>query len=280
MRDDYDRSSKYLLERHGNAILRLAGVADIAAWRAVPAEVVQPRQLPDGLLEADLPGAPQPRRFVVEMATFPERRAEEQALRDALLVYLHYWELPEVVTLVLHPKGQFRVTGTAELVSPHGWSKCGLSWRVVELWMVPAADLLAAGEIGLIPWVPLARIDGPPEPVLQECRQRIDQQAPAGERENLLAVIQVLGRLRYDVNLLASIFGGRQAMIESPLIKELVAERSHEMILQFLEGRFNAVPVEIAEALRKIDDVQRLNALAKWAAVCPDLAAFQARLTA
>src|ERR671937_439411 len=86
MRDAYDRSGKWLLEHHGAAILKLAGVAGVTACRAVSAEVVQPRQAPDGLLEAEVAG--QARRFVVEVATDPERRAEEQALRDALTVFL------------------------------------------------------------------------------------------------------------------------------------------------------------------------------------------------
>lgn len=145
---------------------------------------------------------------------------------------------------------------------------------------MPAADLLAAGDVGLIPWVPLARFDGPPEPIFQECRNRIDRHAPVEERENLLAVIQVLGRLQYDVRLLERVFGGRQGMIESPLIAELRAERTHEDILRFLTARFSPVPAEVEVALKAIYDMDRLDELVGWAAICPDLAAFRSRLTA
>ncbi len=48
---DYDKSSKWLIQHHGDSILRLAGIADIATWRPLQAEVVQPRRLPDGLIE-------------------------------------------------------------------------------------------------------------------------------------------------------------------------------------------------------------------------------------
>jgi hypothetical protein len=61
-------------------------------------------------------------------------------------------------------------------------------WRVVELWNVAADDLLAADDVGLIPWVPLTRFVVPPEQMLQICRERIDRQARPTERENLLAV--------------------------------------------------------------------------------------------
>jgi hypothetical protein len=42
----FDKSSKWLIQHHGDAILRLAGVTNVAAWRALQAELVQPRCLP------------------------------------------------------------------------------------------------------------------------------------------------------------------------------------------------------------------------------------------
>jgi hypothetical protein len=43
MRDEYDRTGKWLLEHHGDAILRLAGVTGIASWRTVAADLTVPR---------------------------------------------------------------------------------------------------------------------------------------------------------------------------------------------------------------------------------------------
>jgi hypothetical protein len=97
-------------------------------------------------------------------------------------------------------------------------------WKVVELWTIPAADMLAAGDVGLIPWVPLAQFDGPREPIFQECRTRIDRDAPPDEHENLLAVTQILAGLRYNDPRLFQLLGGREAMIESPVLQEFVAE--------------------------------------------------------
>ena len=53
---EYDKSSKWLIQHHGNSILHLAGVRDILDWRPLQAEFVQPRRLPDGLLEVRPPG--------------------------------------------------------------------------------------------------------------------------------------------------------------------------------------------------------------------------------
>jgi hypothetical protein len=58
--DLYNRSSKWLIQHCGDALLRLAGVSGIRAWRALQAEVIQPRQLPDGVLEIYFEGKEDP----------------------------------------------------------------------------------------------------------------------------------------------------------------------------------------------------------------------------
>ncbi len=70
----YDRSSKWLIQHHGDALLRLAGLRDVTSWRALQAEVVQPAQLPDGLLAVRRRGRRREQYYVVEVATYPERR--------------------------------------------------------------------------------------------------------------------------------------------------------------------------------------------------------------
>ena len=58
-----------------------------------------------------------------------------------------------------------------ESPEPAGLNRWRAGWKVVELWNVPAEGLLLAGDVGLIPWVPLAKFDGPPEPVFRQCRR-------------------------------------------------------------------------------------------------------------
>ena len=214
---------------------------------------------------------------MVEIATYPEQRVLEQVARDVASVFLDRRQLPEALTIVLrpHPKWSFQVAGEHELNSPQRWTKWQMSWRVVELWSIPAEQLLAAGDVGMIPWVPLSYIDGPPEPILRECRARIDAQAPPGERENMLAVTQVLARLRYNDPGILALFGGRQSMIESPLIKELEAEFKHETILLFLESRFGSVPEDVRTAVQRVQDASALRAMTVLAARSPDIDAFR-----
>ncbi len=196
-----------------------------------------------------------------------------------MLVFLDRDQLPEVVVLVLQPRGNFRITGTAEFQSRLGLSQWQARWRVVELWTLSAEDLLAADDLGLILWIPLTQFDGPPEPVLQQCRERIEAHAAPGERANLLVVTQVLTRLRYNDPQLLTILGGSRIMIESPLIQEIVArsrqQAMQEDILSFLTARFGSVPDDVGAHLRAILDEERLRDLVVRAALCPDLDAFR-----
>src|SRR4051812_7416577 len=240
---EYDKSSKWLVQHHGDSILRLAGLDDIAEWRPLQAaEVVQPRRLPDGLIEALRRGQSEPGLFVLELATYPEPRIAEQALRDMALVYLDRGVVPEVLVVVLHPKGNQEAAGSVDLPSPLGWAQLQGIWRVIELWKVPAEVLLQAGDVGLIPWVPLTHFEVPPEVIFRQCRARIDAEAPPGEHENLLAVAQVLAGLRYNDPRLFEVLGGRDAMIESPVLQELKAEWTREAdrhsIVRILVARF------------------------------------------
>jgi hypothetical protein len=81
---------------------------------------------------------------------------------------------------------------------------------------------------------------------------------------------------------LTAIFGGRQVLIESPLIQEIVdeakREQAHKDILQGLQERFGPVPEDLASHVRAIPDEQRLRLLLRHAWQCSDLGAFRAAL--
>jgi len=279
---EYDKSSKWMIQHHGDSILRLGGARDIGSWRALQAELVQPRRLPDGLIEVDRRGQPQPDLYVVEIYTYPDTRAIDQVVNDSALVYLDRAVLPEVLTLFLHPKGRIEAAGVANLKSPQGWTEWQLSWKTIELWKVPADQLLAAGDVGLIPWVPLTDFEGPPERLLRECRDRIDRDGPPDEQENLLAVTQVLARLRYNDERLFQLFGGRKAMIESPVLQELKAEWTHEAtrraIVNILETRFGTAARAMEADLKAVEE-DKLDDILKIVVTCRSLASFRKRLS-
>ena len=124
--------------------------------------------------------------------------------------------------------------------------------------------------------------------LFQQCRARIDEEAAPEERENLLAVTQVLAGLRYNESGLSQILGGRDAMIESPVLQELKADWTREAALQtnrraivhVLVVRFGPQAEELASQLETIADDARLEELIKLAASCSDLQSFQKELAA
>jgi hypothetical protein len=179
---EYDKSSKWLIQHHGDSILRLAGVEEIASWTALQAELLHPRQLPDGVLSVLERGQVKPDTYIPEIAGFPDARIASQAVRDTALVLLERQVLPEMLVLFLHEKGHVPAADSAELQSRKGFTKLNLSWKAVKLWELPADDLLAAGDVGLVPWVPLAKLSGPPESIVSRCRARIDHDTAPPER--------------------------------------------------------------------------------------------------
>jgi hypothetical protein len=67
-------------------------------------------------------------------------------------------------------------------------------------------------------------------------------------------------------------------MIESPLLKRMIAETLHEAILEILKDRFGTVPPDVTRHLREGINEKKLRKLAVLASKCPDLATFRAAL--
>jgi hypothetical protein len=278
-RHEFDTSSKYLVGQHARGVLLLGGARDIRSVRALQAEVVQSRRLPDGLLEVHFEGQTKPDHVLVEIATYPEKRALEQALGDLTLArqYLK-GVLPELLMLVLCPKGKFRIAGKHAVRSRLGWAELGCSWKVVELWTLPAEEVLKAADVGVVPFVPLARYDGPAEELLEECRERIEKDAQDTERTDLLAVSQVFTRLKFPQPELLDLLGGREVMIESPLLQEMKAEVLQEAVLNLLKDHHGKVPRDVRRLLAETLDEKKLQKLIVQAGRAQSMEAFKEHL--
>jgi hypothetical protein len=277
----YDPSSKWLLEEHGAGILYLAGERHVLSCTARKAEVVQPRQLPDGLLEVRFADRPEPSLVLVEVATYPEQRVVDQVTDDIRLVRQAREVLPEALVLCLRQRGTYRVPQRTETKSTLGWTTEALSWKVVEMWTLSAEELLAAPDLGVVTLATLARYDGPPEVLLQRCRDRIDREG-GRQRGNLLAVAQVLAQLNFNRPEWLEILGGK-TVIESPLIQEIGAEFSRttgvKAALAVLKRRFGTVPPGVAAGLELVKQQEKLIELTGEAAVCASLDEFEQRLS-
>jgi hypothetical protein len=274
----YDPSGKWMIEEQGAGILYLAGARSVVSCRARKAEVVQPRKLPDGLLDVHFADRTKPGLVLIEVATYPEKRVVQQIQDDIRLVRQTQGVLPEALVLCLCPRGRYRVPGQDQEASALGWTSSTLRWKVIEAWTLSAEELLAAPSVGVAPWALLAHYDGPPEVLLQRCRDRIDREGGT-QTANLLAVAQVFAQLHYNKPEWLEILGGTKIMIMSPLIQEIVTESKRvaqvEAVLRFLEVRFSAVTPTIAAGLQQVKDTEKLLRLIDHAALCPSLKAFE-----
>jgi len=279
-RQRIDISSKWLLHNQGKGALLVGGLKGVQRIEPMPGEIAQSRRWPDGLLRAFLEGERKPHHVLVEVATYAEKRARLQALTDLTLAYSSLGYLPELLMLVLRPKGKFRIGGQHEVRSRLGLSSLVATWRLVELWTLPAETFLAEGDVGIVPWVPLMQFDGPPEALLERCAEKIERVAHPKDRADLLAVSQVLSELRFPNPELLRLFGGKQAMIESPLLQKMLAENTQGNILAILKKRFTTVPHEVTRLLRAVLNEEQLQTLVILAATCPDMKTFREALLA
>ena len=277
----YDPSGKWMIEEQGAGILYLAGARSVLSCRARKAEVVQPRKLPDGLLEVQFADRAEPGLVLVEVATYPEKRVVGQMQDGIRLVRQVHGILPDALVLCLCPRGKYRVPGKVEERSQQGWVVETLTWNVVELWTLSAEALLAAPNVGVVPWAMAAHYDGPPEILLQRCRDRLEREGGA-QQANLLAVSQVFAQLHFNKPEWLEILGGSKAMIESPLIQEIVTQAEQgtrvKDILRFLEVRFRGLTPTITAGLEQVKGEENLLRLLDHAAACASLQAFEAAL--
>jgi hypothetical protein len=277
-RQRFDMGSKWLLFHQGKGALLVGGLKGVRRVEPMPGEIVQTRKYPDGLLRAYLTGDRKPHHVLIEVATYPEERARKQALDDLTLGYLALGHLPELLMLVLRPRGRFRIGGKHEVQSQLGLSRLSAEWKPVELWTLSAEEFLRGGDVGVVPWVPLMQFDGPPEALLERCAEKIEREAHPKDRADLLAVSQVMTGLRFPDPELWTLFGGQRTMFESPLLQKMMAERIHDLILDVLKARFGTVPRDVARHLRDVIDEKRLRHLNLLANQCSDLAAFREAL--
>ncbi len=273
MHQDKDRGAKWLIDHHGDAILKLAGIEGIASWKAVQAELVAPRRFPDGVLEVTLAGDKEPTLFLIEVETYADQRAAKQVFEDVLLTRIECGIVPNAILVVLQPRGNVRVAAHSDELSSGTLTTLSASWPVVEMWDHDADDLLARNEVGLIPWVPLTRMTGPPEQVLRQCRAVIDRLADPAEHEPLLVATAILSTLVFKGTMLG-IFGVSENMLEIPYFDQIVEKRElrlmRKTIVTVLRTRFGTVPARLNTKLDAIEDPERLDQILQFASICPD----------
>ena len=250
-RQRYDICSHWMLHNQGKGALLVGGLKNVSRIEPGPGEIAQTRKFPDSLLRVYFTGERKPHYVLVEVATYPEERALTQALDDLTLSYAALGYLPELLMLILAPKGNLRIGGQHEVRSKLGLSHLAAGWKPVELWTLSAQSFLAEGAVDVVPWVPLMKFEGSPESLLEWCAEKIEREALPQDRANLLGITQVLGTLKYPEPLLAELLKGNQTMFDLPVLQKMRAETLRKAILVVLEDRFSPVPPDVRRAFRQ-----------------------------
>jgi hypothetical protein len=270
-----DSCSQWLIGKQAGSILRLGGVTGFTGWTLDETQLVAPSRVPDGLVKVTFTDRPEPVPYLLEIESYSNTDADRQVFEDLLLARLDRGVIPEAICVVLCPKGKVRVRGEFTGTSTQGTSSITARWRVIELWTLRADELLAQNDIGLIPWVPLTQIEGPAEPVLQECRERIERDAPANQRKSFCAITEILGRMIHPRGLLESIFLGGPIMIDSPAFADAEARCAHRNIIMLLNKRLGTVPVDLQTSIRKIYNLDSLDTLVLESTDCTDFDSYR-----
>jgi hypothetical protein len=153
---------------------------------------------------------------------------------------------------MLRPKGKYRIPRSQNLRSRHGLSSCRLNWRVVELWTIPAEDLLLAVT-----------------------------QVLTYLRYNDIALLTILGGRRIMLEsplideLVMEKYGELLTEKTREAAREAACETAHQYIATVLEARFGGVPRDLAEEIELVVDGNQLKGLVRTAVACPDLDAFR-----
>lgn len=286
-RDRKDRSANWIIEHHGDSLLRLAKVSGFTSWRPAQTVLSFPKQMPDGLLDVTFPNRPAPDPFLIEIESYPAMETATQIRDDAAMTMLTRGVLPNILLVILFPKGNLTTDPEQVLNSSHGLTELRLRITVVNLWTIPAEELLAVDDVGIVPFVPLTAYSGPPEALLQLCADRIEKQATPAEAGNLLAATRVMAEMRYNNVDLLKLLGGQAMTMQkifdaSPTIQRVKAEAARDTfrsnILRLLRKRFAAVPEELAAHLQTVEDRDRLDALLDSAIDCASLEEFAAAI--
>jgi hypothetical protein len=273
-----DMASKWLLHNQGKGALLVGGLKGVRRYQPMPGEIVQNRRYPDGLLQVFLGNEPKPHHALVEIATYPEKRALKQALDDLTIAYTALNHLPELLMLILRPKGKFRIEGKHEVRSKLGLARLVAEWKAVELWTLSAEQFLAEGDVGATPWITLMDFKGPPETLLERCAEKIEREAHPKDQADLLAVSQVLTEIRFPEPELVRLLGGHEPVIESPMLVKMRAEAVQQATLALLRARFGTIPREVTKRFQSILDEKKLTALTVLAGQCANLEEFREAL--
>ena len=179
-------------------------------------------------------------------------------------------------------------------------------FRVIPVWELDGAEVVAQQWIGLYPLLPLMQWEGKSdEAVLRESQELVLTRIAERERRaDAYVALRVLSGIRYPLPLIDRILRRKEIMLESPVYQEILKEgkamgleegkamgleegkamglvsRLREDVLEALEVRFGMVPYQMEEHVRRIRGQKTLEGLHRKAILVESLEVFGEVLSA
>lgn len=266
MAKPFDAATKQLVEGDPEAWLRYLGLV-VSSARPVDTDLSAVTAAADRVLRVETPGG----SYIAHLE-FQAGREDDLAERllhgNTLLRYRH--KLPVQTVLILlrraadDPK---RLTGALRYHTPHPDGFLHFGYRVVRVWQ-QAPDALLAGELALLPLVPVANVARRALPnVIRRMESRMEAEATPEQRGKLWTTTYLLLGLRYPPDFVAELLKGVRPMKESSTYQAILAEGRAEgerdLILRLGGRRFGPPDAATRAALDAITSTERLERLAE-----------------
>ncbi len=175
-------------------------------------------------------------------------------------------------------------------------------FRVIPVWELDGAEIVAQKWAGLYPLLPLMPWEGKSdETVLRESQNLVLSQIGEKERRaDAYVALRVLSGMRHPVSLVDQILRRKEIMVESSVYQEILKEgkvmglqegkvlglqegqesRLREDVLEVLEVRFGLVPYQVEEQVSRLRGRKMLEGLHRKAIMVENLEAFGEVLSA
>ncbi len=282
---DYDITAKALIQGGPRDWLTLAGMpvpADPAAVTAVDADLSTVSSVPDQLIRVDDPAGPYVAH--VEFQSWADPDFDGRVLWYNVLARRRHRVPVRSVGYLLRPDAlTARITGGVR-ERLDGRARLEFDYRLVRVWELPVAALLAGG-LGTLPLAPVsAGAAGDLPGVIARMRLRLDREVSPDRARELWVSTGILLGLRYDDAFANALLTGVTTMKESTVYQGILArgvvegrvegrvEGERNLLLRQATRRFGVPPTALLARLQDVNDLAELDRLeaSLWASTSWD----------
>lgn len=185
---------------------------------------------------------------------------DERCFRYNTQMILQY-RVP-VVTTVIYLRRSATLAESVFRVMLAGREINRWQFESLRLWEVEGSSAVAAGLPGLLALVPLMK--GTDLAMIEASVLRIQEKAPAGQRDDLLAILYTFAEGRFDIERIQRIIG-REKLMHSTLYQEAIAEghleKCRKLCAAVLRKWHPMLPAEAFQAIADCTDEELLDEL-------------------